>query len=254
MGRQVVIFLSAIAIFLITPLGHAKPLNALLNSHPDEPHFDVQFGAGAPFFNENSDNKQLIITGIETDTLHQNSSERLPIFHAGIDRIFYLHHFFNSYVAVGPHWYYQQVSYYGQVYQFGLPLLNNYTYKIHNRINDLLAQARWQAQFFNHHVKPYVLFGIGAGFIHMAYDDYANPDVPGGGLNLYNDETNLALAGGVGVDFYLGSHVDLGIGYIYLHNGEARINPSSSGRNLAQPFKLNTDSNNVMVNLGFSFG
>lgn len=253
MGRKAYLRSFIVLTLLMIPFYTASAATTKIISSPQLHKYVVQVGVGAPIFVTDSDGKRLVISDIETDTLRQFSDQRLPIFHLGFDRIFYLHRFYNSSVSIGPHWYFQQISYKGRVYQFGLPLLNNYAYKLKNSINDILAEARWQTQFCDGLIRPFVIFGLGLGVISSKYDDYANPDIPGGEIHISDDQTNLAVEGGVGVDFSLSDHIDLGLRYVYLYNGDANLGPSTSGRGLVQSFKLNTDSNAFILNLGYKF-
>lgn len=124
-------------------------------------------------------------------------------------------------------YYHGSVSFNGDVWQFSLPEFDNFTYQYKVQTNRLMLTTKVSTtyrQFFH----PYLLGEIGASF-NRVYSYYERPyiveAIP---MAPFANARNTSFAWdiGLGVDLELLPTTFLGIGYQFIDNGKAKLNPS----------------------------
>jgi len=219
-----------------------------ITSHATE----IIFGIGAPFYTDNTNNKQLQVNSVETDQLKQNQSTTLPTFHVAVSEALTFAEAANTLWGIGPHFYYQHINYSGSVYQYGVPTLDNYSYKSTAEIFDLLLEGQVRFLGLAFSVQPLLVAGVGVGYSSIDYYDYAGTGVPGGRIHTpYYYNWNAIFDVGAGLSFPFSERGSIELEYLYLYNGTIT---SGSGSSLLHPFSVNLNSNNIMLNIRYTVG
>lgn len=218
-------------------------------------YYQIEVGGGWSFF-KSSNQEALNVALGEVDLLHQTSQSQFIPFHVGVSRTFILSPY--TFISIGPHIYYQQARWSGDVYQFSNPLLNNYLYRIRNNLWSFLLEGRWEIEAFdNKRIHPYLFGGIGLGVTTVSYTEVPKLNVPTRIIPNTNGSGNkLAWNAGVGVDVDLSTKISLGVKYVfYLNNGHHPGQRSASIGDfpLAGSMRFSTNAPCVFLNLTYKF-
>lgn len=214
----------------------------------------MELSAGIPFFFNDSNNKLLHVSRLETDTLKQHCTYHRPSYHFGINQGILESPF--GILSLGGHVYYQEVKYKGDVLQLGLPELNNYTYHLVNRLINVLLETRLQFQSFQFpgHKKqtlmPYFFAGVGAGSHSLNYHDFAKPGITGGEVHVANTKHNAVADIGVGIDLPLNKCFSLGAKYLIMFNGTSSTSKHGD-IGLERPLRINSNNQSIMLDLTY---
>lgn len=217
--------------------------------------YQMEAGAGWSFFKDCDNEIVSNLTPGAIDRLKQTSQAHFVPFHIGVARTFVLSPY--TFITVGPHMYYQQARWSGDVFQLGDPLLRNYTYRIKNNIWSLLLEGRWQFEAFDSkRIHPYLFTGVGMAVAKLSYCETPNfPNVPNRFIaSPSRSGTKLAVNVGVGVDVDLSDQISLGGKYIfYFYNGHHAPQRSATIGDfpLSGPMRFNSNAPCVFINLTY---
>ncbi len=203
-------------------------------------NYTFSIGVGHASYTSNTQNISIPVTAFETDTLSQLSHDTTPTLYLTIKKVIPLNISLIPSIALGPAIYLQHVTYQGEIFQFGSPILNNYTYQLTNKVRSLFLEGQIQFKAIVHRIMPIVVLGIGQSAINIAYDESPNLGIPGGEAHLTPiTKYHFAYEAGVGAMFKVTTHIFVSLLFNYQHLGQVDSGTAGS-RGLLQPLRLNT--------------
>lgn len=128
-------------------------------------------------------------------------------------------------------YYHSAISFQGDVWQFSLPEFDNFSYHYKVQSNRLMFTAK-AFTTYKRLFHPYLMGEVGASF-NRVYKYYERPyiveAIP---MTPFANARKSSFAWdiGFGVDFELQPTTFLGIGYQFIDNGKAKLNPSPAQR------------------------
>lgn len=195
----------------------------------------------------------LAVTNTETDTLHQTHGSGSGLFAIGLGYDYLL----NSTsprglhdVLIGLTVYDAKVTSKGDVYQFGLASLNNFTYRLPIHSTRLMIDSKLSAQPW-HSISPCLIAGLGAAWNRADYQDTPdNAMLRGIRLGL-GEQLQLAWEAGVGAQYAINPSFALFAEYLYADAGHAKTLPENGAG--AVLGNIPVQSNSVLLGINFSF-
>ena len=203
---------------------------------------------------DGTQNNTFAVTNIETDSLYQTDQNVSVGAALGFQKV---HTFKNPQADIhslgyGMSFFYDPVSFTGQVYQYKSALLNNYTYQY--SVHPLSSIAEVEATFIafpKTHIAPFILAGFGFTLASLTYNETALSGVPAGiqanNANSWVITPDLALGAGIQFDFDKDYFLKTQYMYQYRGNADTKVNGFTG------TVPVNLDEQNVAVLLGYRF-
>lgn len=236
-----------------------RPMQNALNGQDDG--WLVQGGLGSGQYVDPTNHDRFRISSFEVDSLAEHSKPAYLYFYLGAQYIHHLHFGprFNwlSAFGVGPSIYYQPGNFYGEVYQFQLPSLNNYFYKYKvNPINVYLEADLYFHPLFNHRVTPYIFVGGGSNVVRMSYGEVVTPaaaalGVPASSAIGRQSEWQGLVAYEVGAGFNVALPDNMFVALRYVFQDSVTGELSVTGA--VTPLKVSLMNNSGYILLGYHF-
>jgi opacity protein-like surface antigen len=216
-----------------------------------------EFDLGLGFILNSPEPTRINISNYETDQLVQTKSPTNLSYYIGVrtpgastPKIPWL-----KSLTLGLSNYYTTLQTNGSVYQYQVPLLNNYTYNMDLSVDDLLLELKFDFHSF-YRVTPFLVFGTGIGFGTLSYNETANPGVPGGQNELgTHNQTLWAFDIGAGGTYALTEKLGLTLQYLYItHADKLQSNLCQTTSCLVEPLQTHMNLSEIMVSLRYQFG
>lgn len=220
---------------------------------------EVDFYAGASR-NTTSNTDNITFPPYETDTLtgaNKNSSSFVPGAGVNYNYIFSRHdYFFVHGVSLGVNYYHTGASRDGQVYQYGYPRFNNYTYKMGVSSNRVMLDGQVALRPLWHGLTIFGEAGIGDALNNTSYNEKS---VLGNGGQLEldgNTRSNFASEFGGGIKMPITEKSEISIRYLYANLGKAESNTASDGGrgNLSKPISTDLVSQSLLAGYAYHLG
>lgn len=196
----------------------------------------------------------LPVTATETDTLHQTNSSTAVLGMLGLSQVFVFdypkQHIHN--VSVGLNLYNLSTTNAGDVYQYGVPALNNFIYRLPIKSTRLMLDGKIMSCPW-HRLSTFLLGGIGGAWNRVKY--YDAPTVEGAsGISLESrEQVKFAYEVGIGWQLTLDKHVSFFAEYLYANLGDMKTSSYGSPSVLSGitfPLYVNTALFGVNVTIG----
>jgi opacity protein-like surface antigen len=206
-------------------------------------------------------------TPVETDVLvdSEDSTNRfVPGIGVGYD--FVLHpaktgNYIIHDVSFALNYYHTSFSPSGDVYAYGSPSLDDYTYDMKVNSDRVMYDSEWNFHPMWGGAQLFAEAGIGAAYNTVKVSETAIPPVdPDSTTSLSkNGHTNLAYEFGGGIKVPLSQHLEASARYLYTNLGYAESENtgtlgSGDSVDLDTPLKVNLRSQSCMVGLAYQFG
>ncbi|NNM59563.1 MAG: outer membrane beta-barrel protein [Legionellales bacterium] len=219
---------------------------------------EVNFYAGASQ-NSTSNTSGIVFSPFETDTItkaNKKSSSFVPGVGITYNYAFPREDYYIHAVSVGLNYYHTGASRDGQVYQYGFPQFNNYTYKMNISSNRVMLDGEVDLHPLWNCLTIFGEAGVGGALNNMSYNEQSVLG-NGGALNL-GGNTHLAFASefGGGVKMPVNQKSEVSVRYLYANLGKAESNTASdSGASeLTQPISTDLTSQSILVGYAYHLG
>lgn len=206
--------------------------------------------------NTTSNTGSLTFSQYETDTLtdaNKDSNDFTPAIGAAYRFVFpksFLHA-----VSIGLNYYYTSMSRNGQVYMFGLPQFNNFTYDMDIDSQRLMLDGEFDLRPIMHGITFFGEVGAGGAMNTMSYKEKSVLN-NGGQIDLgSNDYLNFSSEIGAGIKVPITQKSIISVRYLYADLGKAESNKQSKTVAMALEKPLTTDlvSQEVLVAYTYRF-
>lgn len=206
-------------------------------------------------------NNGLALPAGETDTLFALNGVNSIIPGVGIAYLFWLasqnkaHNFLRS-LSLGLNFFYLYDIRKGDVFLFGIPTANPFTYISHLNTARLMFDGQLSFHPILGKLIPFLDAAIGVASITNQYNDIPKPGVVvGGRINLPAvTRYNFVYSLGGGVKMPLSLHLLLTISYLYTHFGNVKTSIfSTSGVVLVRPINIHLYTHTELIGLTYFF-
>lgn len=200
------------------------------------------------------ENDNFAVTSTETDSLAETTQNTGIGFLLGFQKVnlSQSHKADIESINYGIVFSYDHSSYSGQVYQFQLPLFNNYTYTYSINPFSTLVEAEFVfIPIRKIHTSPFIVAGAGVSLVSLTYNETALPGVPAG-LQANNANSWVGtpdIAVGAGLQFDLQKDYFLKTEYLYQYRG----NTSTAVKGFVDRVPINLNEQSVSVIAGYRF-
>lgn len=258
---QVLLALPISVLSLFTSTVYAKTTCAVSCVPPVPPSIIDRSGLEFDFYAGASQNTTSNTSGItfssqETDTLtgaNNKSSSFVPGVGVTYNYVMPEDYFYFHTISLGMNYYHTGMSRNGQVYQYGNPQFNNYTYKMGINSNRVMLDAEIAMHPLWHGLTIFGEAGAGGSLNTMSYDEKSVLS-NGGELDLGN-HTKLSFASefGGGIKMPVTNKSEVSLRYLYANLGQATSNKQSDNQTGKLQESISTDVVSQSILLGYAY-
>lgn len=233
-------------------------------TYAEKSHFQIQGFLGASWLSM-TDDVDLVLSPIERDTLHPNNNAAAFLYGGGLGYVFPIcttykrgWSFFPA-ITAAANFYGFEESIKGDVWQFGLPELNNYDFNMKIQSYRAMFDVTLDLVKYNS-IKWFILGGVGASWNKVTYKDFADDGIPYES-HVYlksHQNNNFTWQLGTGLSYIFNDEVQVRLSYLYTDFGELRTSdqlntPYSVIDPLIEPASFNFHTNSFVAALVYSF-
>lgn len=224
------------------------------NSQSKHKPWQYGVGLGVTGNSKATDGAKVAISAVETDTLSQKSQQIFPLLNASLKREI-PYSLNGSEILAGPSVYYHHMSYEGDVYQFGNPSLNNYTYKFSGHVYDVLFETDVISKAFYKNVQGFMKGGLGITYASVSYADTANSGIAARTSRSTGQKREVNFAADIGAGFMMALRNDYSarLEYLYQYRNDGKSSRLSDNQNLLRGVAGSMNTQNIMLSLHRQF-
>lgn len=193
---------------------------------------------------------QFRISDYVFDTLNNTTQQYFPSLNLSVKKSLSLNIPYVSAITLGPAFYYQKITYSGQVWELGLPEFSNYTYQFGSENfpllleGDVFFQPCWR-------IQPFISAGLGVAMLDVDYVDHATSHIdPASELHLNQQQFNFVYDVGLGLAYVIDKHWSVNLKYNYMYLGHANSGTATNIR-IQQPIRIKLETQNIFFTASY---